>query len=141
VDTHVEIPIYGQGNVVVQVEKVSFEELLKTSDAVSLHIPKQKDGSAVLKKAELEMMKRGAILVNAARGGVVDEDALIEILNSGHLAGAALDVFENEPNPRPDLLNHPKITTTPHIGAATDEAQERIGVELADLIIADLKPA
>jgi D-3-phosphoglycerate dehydrogenase len=72
---------------------------------------------------------------NAARGGVVNEDALLNALNEGIVAGMALDVFENEPNPRKDLLNHPKIACTPHIGAATLEAQDRIGEELAQLII------
>jgi D-3-phosphoglycerate dehydrogenase len=73
--------------------------------------------------------------VNAARGGVINEDDLLVALNSGHVAGCALDVFENEPNPRKDLLSHPKIACTPHIGAATVEAQDRIGEELASLII------
>ncbi len=74
-------------------------------------------------------------MTNAARGGVVNEDALLNALNEGIVAGMALDVFENEPNPRKDLLNHPKIACTPHIGAATLEAQDRIGEELAQLII------
>ncbi|MFM7473764.1 MAG: NAD(P)-dependent oxidoreductase, partial [Crocinitomicaceae bacterium] len=77
----------------------------------------------------------GYILVNAARGGVINEDDLLNALENGKIAGCALDVFENEPNPRKDLLNHPKIACTPHIGAATVEAQNRIGEELASLII------
>ena len=85
--------------------------------------------------SEIAAMKEGVRIVNAARGGVVDEDALLEGLSSGKIAFAALDVFENEPNPRTDLLNHEKIATTPHIGAATQEAQDRIGLELADTII------
>jgi D-3-phosphoglycerate dehydrogenase len=80
-------------------------------------------------------MKKGVFMSNAARGGVVNEDALLNALNEGIVAGMALDVFENEPNPRKDLLNHPKIACTPHIGAATLEAQDRIGEELAQLII------
>jgi D-3-phosphoglycerate dehydrogenase len=85
---------------------------------------------------ELRMMKRGAGVVNASRGGVIDEDALLDALNSGHLAFAGLDVFENEPTPRADILAHPRIGVSPHIGASTAEAQERIAAELAQTIIA-----
>jgi D-3-phosphoglycerate dehydrogenase len=80
-------------------------------------------------------MKNGVILVNASRGGVIEENDLLEALNSGKVAGAGLDVFENEPKPKQELLQHPKISLTPHIGAATKEAQERIGIELAEKII------
>ncbi len=111
-------------------------EAIKDADYISLHVPKQDDGSAVIGSKEFAMMKNGVRLVNAARGGVIDEDALIEALNSGKIAGIALDVFENEPNPRKDLLNHSAIACTPHIGAATVEAQDRIGTELAETIIA-----
>ena len=77
--------------------------------------------------------------MNISRGGLIDELALIDALNSGHVSFAALDVFDNEPTPREELLKHPKISLTPHIGAATNEAQERIGVELASLIIGHFK--
>ena len=137
VDTTVKVHIEGHGEVEVKVEKVDMETLLKTSEAVSLHIPKQADGSAVIQKRELAMMAKGSIIVNAARGGVINEDDLMEAVGSGHLAGAALDVFENEPNPRADLLKSNSMAFTPHIGAATVEAQDRIGEELADLIVAD----
>jgi D-3-phosphoglycerate dehydrogenase len=80
-------------------------------------------------------MKKGVRLVNTARGGVIDENALLLALEEGKVAAAALDVYENEPNPMPALLSHPRIACTPHIGAATLEAQDRIGEELADLII------
>ena len=80
-------------------------------------------------------MKKGVRLVNASRGGVINESDLIEALDNGTIAGVALDVFENEPNPRKELLSHAKIACTPHIGAATSEAQDRIGEELAQLII------
>jgi D-3-phosphoglycerate dehydrogenase len=90
----------------------------------------------VIGEEELKLMKKGAFLVNAARGGVVNEDALLKALDSGQLSYAALDVFDNEPSPRQDVLSHPKISLTPHIGAATLEAQDRIGVELADQIMA-----
>ena len=81
-----------------------------------------------------DRMKPGAILLNAARGGVVDEDALLAALNSGQISGAALDVFVGEPSPRADVLAHPALSLTPHTGAATAEAQDRIGLELASQI-------
>jgi D-3-phosphoglycerate dehydrogenase len=141
VSTAVTFKVEGYGTVAVNVAKVDMETLLRESDAISIHVPKQKDGSAVIGAKELAMMKKGSFIVNAARGGVVEEGALLEALNSGHIAGAALDVFENEPTPREDLLKHSKIATTPHIGAATLEAQDRIGEELADLIVRELSVA
>ncbi len=111
--------------------------VIGSADYISLHVPKQADGSAVIGTKEFALMKDGVRLVNAARGGVIDEDALLTALDSGKVAAVALDVFENEPNPRKDLLSHPKIACTPHIGAATVEAQDRIGEELADLIIGE----
>ena len=109
---------------------------IKDADYVSLHVPKQADGSAVIGTAEFDGMKDGARLINAARGGVIDEDAMLAALDSGKIAAIALDVYENEPTPRKDLLAHPQIACTPHVGAATVEAQDRIGVELAVSIIA-----
>lgn len=120
----------------VAVKALTFDQLLAESDLISLHVPGQKDGRPVIGKAELALMKKGAGIVNAARGGLIEEQALLEALNSNHLSFAGLDVFENEPAPLDALLTHPRISLTPHIGAATDEAQERIGKELADLIIA-----
>lgn len=110
-------------------------EGISKADFISVHVPKQDDGSAVFGSKEFEAMKDGVRIVNAARGGVIDEDALLVALDSGKIAAVALDVFENEPNPRKDLLNHSKIACTPHIGAATLEAQDRIGTELASSII------
>jgi D-3-phosphoglycerate dehydrogenase len=118
----------------VKIHTVPMETLLKTSDFITLHVP----GGKVITKKEIEQMKNGVILLNAARGGVIDEADLIEGLNSGKIAHAALDVFENEPTPDKTILTHPKISLTPHIGAATEEAQERIGIELAELIISKL---
>lgn len=118
----------------VKITTVPMETLLKTSDFITLHVP----GGKVITKTEIASMKNGAILVNAARGGVIDENDLIEGLNSGKLAHVSLDVFENEPTPNTAILTHPKISLTPHIGAATEEAQERIGIELAELIISKL---
>ena len=106
------------------------ENVLNESDFVTLHVPAQK-GGALLGKEEFAKMKDGVAVVNCARGGVIDEVALIEALNSGKVAFAGLDVFVNEPTPSSEILSHPKISLTPHIGAATEEAQERIGTELA----------
>jgi D-3-phosphoglycerate dehydrogenase len=138
----VEIPlgIQGVGNVTSKVQTVTdLHTVLNQADFISMHVPKQSDGSAVIAKTEFQKMKDGVRIVNAARGGVIDEDDLLEALNNGKVASIALDVYENEPNPRKDLLQHSSIACTPHIGAATLEAQARIGVELADKIIAAIK--
>ncbi len=127
------LQVNGQ-TIEVVLERKSQEDLLANADFVSLHIPST--DKPIIGKKEFAQMKNGAIIINAARGGAVDEDALIENLNSGKIAHACLDVFVNEPNPRQDLLAHPKVSLSPHIGAATLEAQDRIGTELADQIIA-----
>ena len=124
----------GDVSISVECPILSMEEVLTQSDAVSLHIPAQANGKPVIGADELALMKPGALLLNAARGGVVDEDALIAALDSGALAGAALDVFVGEPAPRADVLAHPSLSLTPHTGAATGEAQDRIGLELASQI-------
>ena len=108
-------------------------EMLAQSDIVTVHIGGKAE---VLGATELASMKPGAFLVNAARGGVVNEVALLDALNDGHLAAAALDVFVNEPTPAMQVLMHEKLSISPHIGAATEEAQDRIGVELAEQILA-----
>jgi D-3-phosphoglycerate dehydrogenase len=116
----------------VKLNVSSFEEVLRGSDFISLHVPKQPNGSSVIGAAEFAQMKKNAVVVNTSRGGTIHERELIEALDNGVIAGACLDVFENEPRPNAALLKHPKIITTPHIGAATAEAQERIGLEIAD---------
>jgi len=118
----------------VKIEVGSMEDVLKKSDYISIHTPKQEDGSAVIKAAEFAKMKKGVRIINAARGGVIDEDDLLQAIESGQVSYCALDVFENEPNPRKDLLTNSRIATTPHIGAATLEAQDRIGTEMADKV-------
>lgn len=132
-----EIGFFDGQTVSFNLTSISKEELLKQSDFVTLHVPAQKD--YVIGTAEFELMKKGSAIVNAARGGVIDEVALVEALDNGTLAFAALDTFENEPKPEVKLLMHSKISLTPHIGAATSEAQDRIGVELASQIEAILK--
>jgi len=118
----------------VEIESVSMDELFAKSDYISLHIPKQPDGSAVISTDEFAKMKDGVRIINAARGGVIDEDELIRAIACNKVSYCALDVFENEPTPRKDLLENDKIATTPHIGAATVEAQDRIGIEMADKV-------
>jgi len=115
------------------VQTATLEQVIANADFITLHTPFI--DKALLGKEELAKTKKGVGLVNISRGGLIDELALVDALNSGHVAFAALDVFDNEPTPREEILKHPKISLTPHIGAATNEAQERIGVELANLII------
>ena len=129
----INITIEGHGNITIDIPSQSMEEVLKSSDFITLHTPSLAE--PIMGKAQFDLMKNGTILVNAARGGVVDEDALIEALESGKLAHACLDVFENEPNPRADLMTMANISLRPHIGAATEEAQDRIGTELAEIIM------
>lgn len=125
-------------------QKVSFElketgksELLKNSDYISLHIPEQQN--YILGNSEFSQMKKGVGIINASRGGVLDEVALVDALENGTVAFAGLDVYESEPKPEVKLLMHSSISLSPHIGAATLEAQERIGLELAEQIITLLK--
>jgi D-3-phosphoglycerate dehydrogenase len=136
-ESQVDIPV-SIGDQMIQIKlktRTDLNSILGELDYISIHVPKQADGSAVISSSEFALMKKGVRIANAARGGVINETDLIEALNSGIVAACALDVFENEPNPRKDLLSHPKIACTPHIGAATVEAQDRIGEELAQLII------
>ena len=125
-------------SVSISVKTEPLENVLNESDFVTLHVPAQKNG-ALLGKEEFAKMKDGVAVVNCARGGVIDEEALIEALDSGKVSFAGLDVFVNEPTPSEKVLSHPKISLTPHIGAATQEAQDRIGTELAAQISAILK--
>lgn len=115
------------------IETESLKEVLSNSDFITLHIPKIGD-KAVIGAEEIGMMKTGAGIVNAARGGVIDETALMFALDKEKLAYAGLDVFDNEPTPSIHICMHNAISLTPHIGAATKEAQDRIGTELADQI-------
>lgn len=113
---------------------VDFNELLKTADYISIHVPFDKSKGALIGREQFADMKEGAYLINCARGGVVCEKALLEALDSGKLAGAAVDVFEEEPTKNQELVKHPKVSVTPHIGAATVEAQTRIGEEVVAII-------
>lgn len=135
----VEIPVefYDGQTIHINIPMLSKEEVLKEADFVSLHVPAQKN--YVIDSEEFALMKDGSAIINAARGGVINEVALVEALEKGKLAFAALDTFENEPKPEIKLLMHPQISLTPHIGAATMEAQDRIGTELANQIAQLLK--
>jgi len=128
----ISLSFYDNRSLDFAFNSVPKEELLQSADFISLHVPAQKD--YVIGKKELEIMKNGVGLVNAARGGVIDEVALIAAIDNGKVAFAGLDVFESEPSPEIQILMHPKISLSPHIGAATGEAQDRIGTELAEQI-------
>jgi len=135
--TTVSLSFYDGQTVDFEIKTVSKETVLKESDFITLHVPAQKD--FVIGEVELEMMKDGAALINAARGGVVNEVALVAALDADKLSFAGLDTFENEPTPAVQILMNSKISLTPHIGAATNQAQDRIGSELASQIISILK--
>lgn len=136
-EVDIDINLYKSEDVrlLVRLETTDFERVIRESDIVSVHVPFQ-GGKAVIGAEELKKMKKGSYLINTARGGAIDEDVIMEGLESGKLAGVGLDVFENEPTPRRDLIEHPRVSVTPHIGASTLEAQMNIGLELADRIIA-----
>ncbi|CAB1262814.1 D-2-hydroxyacid dehydrogenase [Clostridium sp. MT-14] len=110
------------------------EELLRKADYISIHIPFDKSQSAVIGRKEIEMMKDGVYIVNCARGGVIDEKALVDGLNTGKVSAVGMDVFENEPEPCRELVNNQRVSVTPHIGGSTFEAQKRIGEEIVTII-------
>ena len=135
--TTISLAFFDGQTINFEIKTVSKETVLKESDFITLHVPAQKE--FVIGEAELNMMKEGAALINAARGGVVNEVALVAALDSNKLSFAGLDTFENEPTPAVQILMNSKISLTPHIGAATNQAQDRIGSELATQIISILK--
>jgi len=127
-EADVELEFFDGQKAVFRIKTVPKEEVLKQADFITLHVPAS--DKPVIGKKELEMMKDGAALINAARGGVVDEAELLKALDSGKLSFAGLDVYADEPAPPVKLLMHPKVSLTPHTGASTVEAQERIGEEI-----------
>jgi len=133
----IKVDFYNGQFINVEIETEPMKNILKRSDFITLHVPAQKD--YVIGKKHLDMMKDGVGIVNAARGGVIDEVALIEALESGKVSFAGLDTFEEEPTPAIQVLMNTKVSLTPHIGAATNEAQDRIGEELASQIISILR--
>ena len=128
----IDLKINDQNDYSFRINLLSFDELLEKSDFVTLHVPAQE--KYIIGKNEFKKMKNGSAIINASRGGIIDEVELIRNLDIGKIKFAGLDTFENEPNPSVSILMHPKISLTPHIGAATSEAQERIGEELAKQI-------
>lgn len=133
----IKVEFYNGQFINVEIETEPTKEILKQADFISLHLPAQKE--YVIGEKEFNMMKDGVGIINAARGGVVDEVALVKALESGKVAFAGLDTFEEEPTPAVQILMNGRISLTPHIGAATNEAQDRIGTELASQIISILK--
>ena len=133
----ISIDFFDGQKITITIETTDLESLLKESDFISLHVPVQED--YVIGTKEISKMKTGICIINAARGGVIDEVALIKAIEKNKVKFAGLDVFEKEPNPEIQLLMNPELSLTPHIGAATIEAQDRIGTELATQIIALLK--
>ncbi|MEO6346527.1 MAG: D-2-hydroxyacid dehydrogenase [Aquaticitalea sp.] len=133
----IKVDFYNGQFINVEIETEPMKYLLEHSDFITLHVPAQKD--YVISEKQFKQMKDGVGIVNAARGGIIDEVALIQAIENGKVAFAGLDTFDNEPTPSVQILMNPKISLTPHIGAATDEAQDRIGTELASQIISILK--
>jgi len=136
-EADITLDFYDGQQVTLKIKTEPVSELIKHSDFITLHVPAQKD--YVIGKDEIAQMKDGAAIINAARGGVIDEVALVDALDKNKLSFAALDTFEEEPKPAIKVLMNGKISLSPHIGAATKEAQDRIGTELAEQIIRILK--
>lgn len=133
-------PVFTPAEFVVQT--TTREKLLAESDFITLHIPLDKKSGPTIGRREFEMMKKGVIIVNCARGGVVDESALLEALDSGKVAGAGLDVFAAEPptEAQQALIKHPKVSVSPHVGGSTVEGQERVGIEIAQRVVKAFSP-
>ena len=133
-EANIEIHIPGAtSSLNVLIKTTTLESIFEKSDVITIHIPKA--DKPIIGKEELSLLKPGVLLINTARGGVFDEDAILSGLASGIIGGAGLDVFVGEPTPRTDILTHPKISLSPHVGGSTMEAQENVGKELAGLII------
>ena len=133
----IKVAFYNGQFINVEIETEPIDDILKSADFITLHVPIQDD--YVIGKDQFEIMKDGVGIINAARGGVINEVALVDALESGKVAFAGLDTFEEEPTPAIQVLMNGRISLTPHIGASTNEAQDRIGVELAQQIISLLK--
>jgi D-3-phosphoglycerate dehydrogenase len=133
----IKVEFYNDQFINVEIFTEPIEDLLKHSDFVTLHVPAQKE--YIIGAREFGIMKDGVGLINCSRGGIINEVELVEALDSNKVLFAGLDVFEDEPTPAVQILMHTQISMTPHIGAATVEAQERISIELAEQIITLLK--
>jgi D-3-phosphoglycerate dehydrogenase / 2-oxoglutarate reductase len=137
-EADITLDFYDGQQITLKIKTEPVEALIQHSDFITLHVPAQKE--YVIGKEQIDKMKDGAAIINAARGGVLDEVALVEALDKGKLSFAGLDTFEEEPTPAIKVLMNGKISLSPHIGAATNEAQDRIGTELAEQITEILKP-
>ncbi len=137
-DAEIKVSFYNGQFINVKIQTEPIDDVLKHSDFLTLHVPAQENGY-VIDEAEFEIMKDNVGIINASRGGIINEVALLKALDNNKVLFAGLDVFEEEPTPAVQVLMHPKISLTPHIGAATLEAQDRIGTELAAQIIGLLK--
>ena len=129
----IELEFFDGQKLKFTITSVDFDEVITKADFISLHVPAQ-DGY-IFGEKEFAKMKDGVIVINTARGGVVDERALVDAIEDGKVAGAALDVFENEPTPEMGLLMNESLSLSPHIAGSTNEAQDRIGTELASQIV------
>ena len=136
-EKNLKIHFFDGQTISISLRSQALESLFKEADFITLHVPAQ--DNYVIGEKDFEAMKDGVGIINCARGGAIDEVALVAALDSGKVSFAGLDVFESEPNPEITILMHPQISLTPHIGAATGEAQDRIGTELASQIIHLLK--
>jgi len=134
--SEIDVDIYSSvlQKIKITLETVEMDEMLSNADFITIHVPSTKE--PIIGDSEFKKLKKGVFLINSSRGGTIDENLLLQALETDLVAGAGLDVFVGEPQPRAELLNHPKISVSPHIGASTTEAQRRIGEELADQIIA-----
>lgn len=136
-EVNITLNFYNDQLVTIPIKTEPVADLIKHSDFITIHVPAQ--AKSILGKREFEQMKHGVGIINTSRGGLINEEALLDGLEHGKVAFAGLDVFENEPSPSIKILMNERISLTPHIGAATLEAQDRIGMELAEQIIAILK--
>ena len=138
-EAKIDVEIFQPGDetikVTIPIKTVPFNEVISRSDFITFHIPMPADKKPVITDKEIAQMKDGVFIINDARGGIIDEKALFDGLTSGKVAYAGIDVFLNEPTPNPELLKLPNVSLTPHVGGSTVEAQNRIGLELADKII------
>lgn len=140
VDLSLDLPALGQNSrIKFTVHTVSEESVIAHSDFITFHVPFNEGDKAIIDAAKMAKMKKGVGLVNCSRGGVISEVDLLANLNSGHVAFAGLDVFEKEPPVNMDILKHPHVSLSPHIGGSTLEAQNRIGIELAEKVIEHFK--
>lgn len=136
-EAEIELSFFDGRTISFMLQTIDKESVLKQADFITINSPIQQ--TYIVDKEEFELMKQGVGVINLARGGVVSEEALLEALDNGKVSFAGLDVFENEPTPSVRLLMHPNVSLTPHIGASTIEAQDRIGMELAEQIVELLK--